>query len=292
MWKAKGYRALFCGVFFAMLAANSFAQTSVWKAVKGGETVYLGGTVHLLRPSDYPLPQPYETAYQDSDTLYFETDIRGMNDFSVQARMLGQLTYQDDRTLSSVLSPEVYEQLSTYALGVGLPMQMMEKFKPGLLVTTLQLLEFQKLGYTPQGVDAYFDSRAMGDGKQVGQFETVDEQIGFLSRMGEGNENQFIELSLEDMKEIEISMDAMIASWRSGDAGELSAVFVDDMKQQYPSVYNELLLERNNNWMPQIEALFSKEGTEFVLVGAAHLVGEDGLLAQLQRNGYDVAQLR
>lgn len=288
----KGLSKVLSCAIVTMLASASLAQTSVWKASKGDENVYLGGTVHLLRPSDYPLPQPYETAYQDSDALYFETDIRGMNDFSIQARMLGELMYQDDRTLSSVLSPEVYAQLSSYAQGVGLPMQMMEKFKPGLLVTTLQLLEFQKMGYTPQGVDAFFDSRAMSDGKVVGQFETVDEQIGFLSRMGDGNENQFIELSLEDMKEIETSMDAMVASWRNGDANELSAVFVDDMKQSYPSVYKELLLDRNNNWMPQIEALFAQEGTEFVLVGAAHLVGDDGLLAQLQRRGYTVTQLQ
>lgn len=287
----KGFSKSLCCVAMALVASTTLAETSVWKATKGGETVYLGGTVHLLRPSDFPLPQPYETAYQDSDVLYFETDIRGMSQFSTQARMMMELMYQDDRTLSSVLSRDVYEQLTNYADSVGLPIHMMDKFKPGLLVTTLQLIEFQQLGYTPEGVDAYFDARAMNDGKSVGKFETIDEQIGFLSRMGEGNENQFIELSLAEMQEIESSMEQMIASWREGDAETLADVFVDDMKEGYPGVYKELLLDRNNNWLPQLEALFANQGTEFVLVGAAHLVGEDGLLAQLTKKGYTVSQL-
>jgi uncharacterized protein YbaP (TraB family) len=280
-----------CCVAMTLVASTALAETSVWKATKDGETVYLGGTVHLLRPSDYPLPQPYETAYQDSDVLYFETDIRGMSDFSTQARIMMELMYQDDRTLSSVLSRDVYELLTNYADSVGLPLHMMDKFKPGLLMTTLQLIEFQQLGYTPEGVDAYFDSRAIDDGKKVGKFETIDEQIGFLSRMGEGNESEFIELSLEDLKEIELSMEQMIESWRKGDAESLAAVFVDDMKEGYPAVYKELLLDRNNNWLPQLEALFNNQETEFVLVGAAHLVGDDGLLAQLGKKGYAVSQL-
>jgi len=287
----KGFSKSLCCVAMALVASTTLAETSVWKATKGGETVYLGGTVHLLRPSDYPLPQPYEIAYQDSDVLYFETDIRGMSQFSTQARMMMELMYQDDRTLSSVLSRDVYEQLTNYADSVGLPIHMMDKFKPGLLVTTLQLIEFQQLGYTPEGVDAYFDARAMNDGKSVGKFETLDEQIGFLSRMGEGNEDQFIELSLADMQEIESSMEQMIASWRDGDAETLADVFVDDMKEGYPGVYKELLLDRNNDWLPQLEALFGNQETEFVLVGAAHLVGEDGLLAQLTKKGYTVSQL-
>ncbi|MDX1491024.1 MAG: TraB/GumN family protein [Pseudohongiellaceae bacterium] len=291
MRERKGLITISGLILSVLLSVSGYAETSVWKATKNGETVYFGGTVHLLRPTDYPLPEAYETAYQASDALYFETDIRGMSDMSVQARMLGQLTYQDGRTLTSVLSEDVYQQLRDYAESVGLPMAMMQTFKPGLLITTLQLLEFQKLGFTPQGVDAFFDSRAMGDGKSIGQFETVDEQIGFLSRMGEGIEDEFVALSLADMEKIEQSMDQMIQAWRSGDVNALEAQFVTDMKNNYPQVYKDLLLDRNNRWMPQVESLFKNEETEFVLVGAAHLVGEDGLIEQLAAKGYEVAQL-
>jgi len=271
--------------------AQASAQSSVWVATSGEEKVYLGGTVHLLRPTDYPLPAPFETAYAASDKLYFETDIAGLNDVAVQARMLQELTYGDERTLQTILSPEAYNSLAAYAGQAGLPLQMMEKFKPGLLVSMLQVIEFQKLGFTPQGVDAYFNGRAMGDGKPVGELEPIDAQIGFIANMGEGNESEFIMLSLEDMKEISVSMEQMLSAWRRGDNGQLAELFVDDMKEQHPPLYKSLLLDRNNNWMPIIEGMFKEEGTEFVLVGAAHLVGEDGLLSLLEKKGYEISRV-
>ncbi len=279
---------------FVLLASvvQASADSAVWVATSGDEKIYLGGTVHLLRPSDFPLPAPFETAYNDSDKLYFETDMAGLNDFSVQAQMMQALTYNDERTLKSVLSEEAYTALSSYAAQVGLPLPMMEKFKPGLLVTTLQVMEFQKLGFTPQGVDAYFNTRAMGDGKPVGQLESIQEQIGFLADMGEGNESEFVLLSLDEMKEISTSIDDMVSAWRTGNNATLEEVYVSDMETGYPELYNSLLVERNEAWMPLIENMFKQEGTEFVLVGAAHLVGGDGLLSVLEKKGYKVSRVQ
>ena len=188
------------------------ADTSVWEVRSASNTVYLGGTVHLLRPSDYPLPEEFEQAYQAATEIYLETDLNSMNDLSVQAQMLQQLTYQDERSLKTVLSEEAYSALSDYTAQIGLPLMIMEKFKPGMVVSTLQVLEFQRIGFTPQGVDAYFNTRAMGDAKTLGQLETIQDQIGFLASMGEGNESEFILLSLSDLEETDEIMDEMIAA--------------------------------------------------------------------------------
>ena len=267
------------------------ADTSVWVATSGANKVYLGGTVHLLRPGDYPLPEEYERAYQDSERLFFETDVSSMNDMSVQARMLQQLTYSDTRSLRTVLSEEAYESLANHLATVGMPIMMMEKFKPGLVVSTLQLLEFQKLGFTPQGVDVYFNNRALGDAKTVGELESVQAQINYIANMGEGNESEFILLSLGDLEEISSSMEDLITAWREGDIQALAELFVDDMRIESEDLYNSLLLERNQNWLPIIERMFNEGGNEFVLVGAAHLVGDDGLLSLLEARGYQVEQL-
>ncbi len=282
-----GTLAVFTG---AVYAADETAPSSVWVISSGDDKVYLGGTVHLLRASDYPLPPQYEQAYQDSDMLYFETDINGMNDISVQTRMMQQLTYQDERTLQSVLSEEAYATLAAHMETVGLPIAMVQKFKPGLLTSTLTVIEMQKMGFTPQGVDSYYSIRAMGDGKPVGQLETLDEQIGFLADMGEGNESEFILMSLRDLQQTEM-MDQMIQAWRTGNDNMLSELFIDEMKNEAPELYDSLLVERNNNWLPLIEAMFQQEGTEFVLVGAAHLVGDDGLLKMLEDKGYEASRL-
>ena len=101
-----------------------------------------------------------------------------------------QLSYSDGRTLKDVLDTEAYAALETYTAGVGMPLMMLEQFKPGMIVSTLQVLEFQRMGFTPQGVDAFFNAQALTDGKSLGALETLDEQIGFLAAMGEGNESE------------------------------------------------------------------------------------------------------
>ena len=285
------YSVLFSLNATFLLSGVSVAETSVWRVSDGNNSVYLGGTVHLLRPSDYPLPEEYEQAYQGSSELYFETNISSMSDLSVQAQMLQQLTYSDGRTLKTVLSEDAYTTLEDYTATIGMPLMMLEQFKPGMIISTLQVLEFQRIGFTPQGVDAFFNTRALGDAKDIGALETIEEQIGFLAAMGEGNESEFILLSLEDLENTNASMEEMITAWRNGDESALQKLFVDDMQQRAPGLFDSLISQRNLRWMPQIEAMFEDPDTEFVLVGAAHLIGGEGLVQLLQSKGYEVSQL-
>ena len=267
------------------------ADTSVWQVSSGDNTIYLGGTVHLLRSTDYPLPAEYEQAYEASSEIYFEIDMQSMNDPAMVMEMARQLTYSDGRSLKTVLNSEAYTALSEYAAGIGLPQMMLDPFKPGMVVTMLQLMEFQRIGFTPQGVDTYFDEKARADAKSLGYFETIDEQIALLVGMGEGYESEFILLSLENMEEIEELMDAMIVAWREGNKDALAELFVDKMKEEVPQLYDSMLRQRNLKWFPQIQQMLMDSDTEFVLVGAAHLVGEDGLLGLLISSGYQVKQL-
>jgi uncharacterized protein len=283
--------ACFWVVSITLAPFSTHAQTSVWRISDGDSTVYLAGTVHLLRQQDYPLPVAYEQAYSASDRLFFETDIGGMSDMGVQQRMLQELTYQDGRSLVTVLDAESYAALTAYVESTGLPMAMLQNFKPGLLISTLSVLEFQKLGFTPQGVDSFYFTRALGDGKPRGELESINEQIAMLAAMGEGYESQFVLYSVKDFSQIGESIERIVEAWRAGDVASLSAEFVEPMLKDTPVLYDSLLVQRNNNWMPQVEAMFNEDGTEFVLVGVAHLVGEHGLVEQLQNKGYEVTQL-
>jgi uncharacterized protein len=286
-------KQLFLGFALLLVSATSLAQssgTSLWVVSSDDSKVYLGGTVHLLRASDYPLPAQYDRAYADADRLYFETDIGEMSALSTQARMMQQLMYQDQRTLQSVLNAEAYQALADYMQTSGLPLAMVQKFKPGLLISTLTVLEMQKMGFTPIGVDSHFHSRAVTDGKPVGQLESVDDQIGFLAAMGEGKESEFIMVSLQDLAKVDL-LEQMIAAWRQGDEETLETMFVTDMKTLSPELYQQLLVQRNRNWLPLIEEMFTSGETELVLVGAAHLVGDEGLIALLAERGYTVSRL-
>jgi uncharacterized protein len=279
--------------FFLLVVFTSqvLAQSSVWLATKGNNKVYLGGTIHMLRSSDYPLPTEYETAYTDADNLYFEIDIDQMNDPAAQLGMLQRLMYTDGRTLQTVLDAEAYQSLADYVAKFSMPMMMLQNMKPGMVMSTLELLEFQTRGFTQNGVDVHFHQRAKDDGKLIYAFETVDEQIGFIETMGEGEESEYIMLSLRDLGKIDSDIESMVSIWRNGESEELVDLFVEDMQENTPGVYQSLLLDRNNSWMPTIEAMLDDADTEFVLVGVAHLIGQDGIVQQLRGRGYQLEQL-
>ena len=281
--------ALLCLLLSVSTAAS--AQTSVWKVSRDGSDVYIGGTVHLLRQQDFPLPAAYAQAYDAADRLFFETDIGGMADMGLQQRMMQELTYQDGQNLSTVLDTEALAALTEHLSATGLPLAMVQNFKPGLLISMLSVLEFQKLGFTPQGVDAYFFNRALGEGKSRGQLESIDDQIALLAGMGEGYESEFVLYSIRDFQELPAAMERMIKAWRDGDVAALYEEFVAPMLEDAPELYQSLLVQRNNNWVPQIEAMFEQDGTEFVLVGAAHLAGDSGVVQQLEARGYTVEQM-
>jgi uncharacterized protein len=287
-----GLRFMLLFLVFVLPPQWLLADSSVWRVSDGDSHIYLAGTIHLLRASDYPLPSVFEQAYQDADALYFETDIAGLTGLDTQVRMLQRLTYQDGRTLRSVLNDEAYAALENYAEDAGLPLVMLQTYKPGLLTSTLSLLEFQKLGFSPQGVDAYFHSRALADNKPRGELESIDSQIDTLASMGEGNESDFILYSLQDLDQLERQITDMVAAWRAGDMEALDSLLIQPMLVQSPALYQDLLVDRNQAWMPLIEAMFEQQGTEYVLVGAAHLVGDHGLLAMLTERGYRVSQLQ
>ncbi len=205
--------------------------------------------------------------------------------------MLQKLTYDIDRSLRDVVDTEAYTALDAYMAEVGMPLIMLERFKPGMIVSTLQMLEFQRMGFAPQGVDVVFNIRALADGKAIGALETIDEQIAFLALMGEGRESEFIIMSLEDLKRTSDSIDKMIDAWRTGDSEVLRTLLIDGMLERAPGLYDSLLRQRNLRWIPQIEFMFDDPETEFVLVGAAHLVGEDGILEYLRAKGYEISKL-
>ncbi len=266
-------------------------KTSVWKISKGDKAIYLGGTVHILRKEDYPLPQAFEQAYQDSKVLTFETDTKGMSDPSLQQKVMAKGMYQDDRTLQTVLSKETYAQLAEECKKYNLPIAMMQKMKPALVVTTVSAMSMQKdLGMTEQGVDMYFTNKGVEDKKELQQLESIDEQINKITSMGEGKEDEFVSYSLKDMKDMKSTLTKLIDNWKTGSKNNMNEE-ITSMKKDYPDTYKSLLVDRNNNWMPKILSYLENGTKAFVLVGSLHLHGPDGLLVKLKQQGYDITQL-
>lgn len=278
-------------LFTLLVVSFSTQADSVWKVSKGNDALYIGGTVHLLKPSDFPLPSGYATAYEASNSLLFETDINAIASPAFGQKMMQKAMLTDGKTLSDVLSEKTLSDLNAHLASRGMPAQNFQAFKPGFLSITLSILELNRLGINAQGVDAYFAAKAKEDNKQISWFETPEEQLTFIEKLGQGIEDEIISHTLRDMVNIAGYIELLMNAWRSGDRDMLVAVGISDMKKDYPSVYQDLLVNRNNNWMPKIKKLFGNDKTEFILVGALHLVGTDGVLTQLEKNGFNVEKV-
>ena len=267
------------------------AETSVWKVSLGESVVYFAGTVHLLRDSDFPLPPEFDVAYSNSDRLVFETDIGALSTPVGQEKLFKSMTAASGQRVDQLLSAETMKKLSDEIAVRGMDINSLMQFKASLIIMILQMTDLNRLGVTLEGVDSYYNKLAIKDKKLVVGLETLDEQFSFLSAMGEGKEEQFVHSSLNDLDKQMTTYEKLIVAWRNGDRQKLDGLIVSEMKADYPEVYEQLLVQRNNNWFPKIKALFEEPGTEYILVGAGHLVGEQGILSRLENEGYKVTQL-
>jgi uncharacterized protein YbaP (TraB family) len=267
------------------------AASSVWKAQKGSTVIYLGGTFHLLRPTDYPLPVEFDRAFKAADIIVFETDIDRLNEPSTQIGLLAQGVYADGSGLESHLTPGVYRELSAYCQANGFPLQMFRQMKPSLLLTTLLVLELKSHGVDMNGVDQHYFELAAKEKKSVASLETVGEQLAFLVSLSDGIEDEFVKQSLRDLQSLDRQFTALTAAWRKGDSAVLEEYLIAEVKTKLPMLYRRLISDRNSNWLKTIDGYEKTKGTRFILVGAAHLVGPDGLVAALKRKGYKVEPL-
>jgi uncharacterized protein YbaP (TraB family) len=269
----------------------ALAESSVWKVQKDKSVMYLGATCHILRETDYPLPPEFDKAYKASEIVVFETDIGKLQDPSVQQKLLAQAIYADGSTVDKHLSAQAYGELSAYCKSNSIPLETFKRFKPSMLIEMLTAMEFMKLGVTQQGVDLFFYGLASKDQKIVEGLETVEEQIDCIASMADGNEDDFVTYSINDMKNIKQQFEILANAWRKGDAEKLDELMVTELKTKLPKLYKKLVIDRNNKWFPLIEAYMNTPQTEFILVGAGHLVGPEGIIALLKKKGYSVEKL-
>jgi len=264
---------------------------SVWQVSKAGNTVYIGGTLHILSPQDFPLPNAYGIAYNQADKLVFETDIAGLNSPRFQQDSRARLTYSDGTQLKDVLSKETYQALKAHLAARQMDITAMANYTPALISITLSFAELRLLGLTSQGVDEFYYFKAMTDGKALDWFESPQQQLEFIAALGGEDEDQMIRYALEDVKQLPKALGELKKYWQSGDMGALYQSQGKSFHDDFPKIYQQLLVQRNENWLPAIEEMLTTSKTEFVLVGTMHLSGPDSVLDMLMKRGYSVQKL-
>ena len=273
----------------AQTPANS-GKSFLWKVQSGTRLVYLAGSVHALSPDVYPLSPAFERAFTASDTLVEEIDLSEADLLTLAPTILAKGMYVDGRRFDSVVSKETAVLVAARLKEAGLPSEMFQVMKPWMVMLTVAALEAQKAGLDPNlGLDKHFFDRAKAAGKTIIGLETTESQIDRLDTMSESLQEQMLRSSLSEAETARNSLKTIVAAWRRGDSATLEKTLLSDFTE-YPAAYKSLIVERNNNWIPQIDACLARPKPCMVVVGAAHLVGPDGLLTLLQRKGYKIEQ--
>ena len=288
--KLKKWLSTFALVGAAITSTHSQAG-SVWSVEKGDDIVYIGGTIHLLPPSEFPLPKQFDEIYAKSDSIVLEAKLPDPADTQAQMQMIQAMSFEPGKTLQDVLSPETFTALKDYFATMGVDVAQMAQFKPGFIATIMLAMEAQKAQMAGEGVDAYFAKRASEEGRPQEYLETLAFQTQMLASQGAGDEDRFIKTNLQHTEDFVPVMKALIKAWRAGDEATLNELVIDRMKQQSPEMFKTLLTERNNDWTGKIERMFGDQDKEFVLVGVGHLIGEQSVIAQLKNKGYKVTKL-
>jgi uncharacterized protein len=274
----------------AAQTASVPGKSFLWKVQSGSKLVYLAGSVHALSADVYPLSPAFERAFTDSDTLVEEIDLAEAETLSAAPAILAKGMYVDGRRFDSMVSKETAAMVAAHLKESGLPVEMFQVMKPWLVMLTIAALEAQKAGLDPNlGLDKHFYDRAKAAGKTVVGLETAESQIDRLDKMSATLQEQLLRSSLSEAETARNSLKTIVRAWQRGESAALEKTLLSDFTQ-YPAAYQSLIVERNQNWIPQIDACLARPKPCLVVVGAAHLVGPDGLLTLLQRKGYRIEQ--
>lgn len=264
--------------------------TTMWLAEGKSNRVYLLGSVHLLRESDYPLPEAIEMAYGDAETVVMELDMDDIDPIEMQGLVNRLGILQDGDTLRAVMGEELYEQATLAADKVDIPLDMLDSSEPWLAAMTVEEMLLFRMGFNPLlGIEMHLTTKATTDGKPIEGFETVEQQLRFLDGLSLDAQREMLLQTLIDSAELESLMDSIINAWRDGDVRYLEDTLLADM-QQYEELNKVLVVDRNRRWTTEIEQLLTHDDDYLIVVGALHLVGEDGVPQLLQKQGVPVRQ--
>jgi len=290
---------LFVPLCVTLLAAPLVAQQSnsaparlhsLWKVEGKRSTVYLLGSVHVLKAENYPLPAVIDNAYSNSVMVAFETDIAELESIASQAKLLSKAMLPEGETLAEQLSPAVYASLSNHLTAAGLPALVFDRLKPGMAAMMLDTLELQKLGFDPQqGLDMHFNALARKQGKEIVALETVDFQFGLITDFSKEEGELLVKSTLEENDQIKTEVTALLKAWETGDSASLEKI-LNESTQKAPAIFKRLLTDRNRRWVPKIEELLGGDKNAIVIVGAGHLVGKEGVVELLRAKGLKVTQ--
>jgi uncharacterized protein len=267
------------------------AASPVW-AIRGAHnTVYLAGSIHLLRAADAALPPALTGAYADSARLVMEIDLARLDPSLALATLMQHGGLAAGTSLREVAGAARYARVSSAAAALELPAASIDQETPWMVALQLTELEYARLGFDPeQGVEQQLLRRARADRKATAGLETLADEMAVFEALTQDAQLRLLDMTLDDLGDAGDETRAVLLAWRRGDTARLAALLAHEYRS-FPALYDNLVEDRNRHWLPQIERLLQGDENCLIVVGALHLVGPGGLLELLQRDGHKAEQL-
>ncbi|MFO1455365.1 MAG: TraB/GumN family protein [Steroidobacteraceae bacterium] len=258
----------------------------------GGGTVYLAGSMHLLRPGDSALPATFDAAYRDAERLVMEIDLDDVDPAAAAAFTTSHATYGAGQGLRQALGERRWQRARVAFESIGLQLESLDRLEPWAVALLYSVSSMTGLGFEPGlGVEEQLKARALADHKPIDGLERIEDQLGLFDALPPEEQARLLELTLEDSATSVRDIDALTRAWRRGDARALARLLLREYRH-FPSLYEPLVYGRNRNWLPRLEALLQRDDDSLVVVGAMHLVGERGVVELLRQRGHVVEPLR
>jgi len=275
----------------AALADAAGTPVTMWLAEGTSNRVYVLGSIHLLRERDHPLPQVIGDAYEDAETLYMEIDMDDLDPLASQATITRLGMLEEGTSLRDVMGEELYAEAAAAASELDIPLEMLDRTEPWYAAITVEQLVLARIGFNAAyGVEMHLLRKASGDGKEILGFETLEQQLGYLDGLSLEAQRNLLMQTLTEGAAIREIMDDLILAWRSGDIDYLEQTLLDDLSG-YPELYDTIVADRNRLWVDTIDDLLDDGEDYLVIVGALHLVGEDGVPRLLEQRGIRITQM-
>lgn len=271
-------------------AATVEATPAIWRVQGAHGTVYLFGSIHVMRPNVDWQTAKVKSAFAASDVLYVE--VANLDDSSAALPVAMQLGMDAEHPLSTKIPKDDVALLDKAAKSMGLPgEQVFERMQPWLASMTLSVMPMLKDGYAPKsGIDVTLLAEAKDAGKTVKGFETMAQQIHLLADLPQAEQVKMLHRDLTETDKAAAEMNEMVAAWEKGDVDTIAKLENSELEQKDPAAYQRLVVERNQRWASTLDGVLKDPatGTVFVAVGAAHLAGPDSVIEMLEKDGWKV----
>lgn len=274
------------------LGSPPHQKTFLWKVQSETSTVYILGSVHVLKKDFYPLPAEIEDAFRKADTLAVEANIDKV-DIGKTVSIIQDSFYPGDDTIEKHISGDTYNLAKKRLKELGMPIELFLKNKPWFLAMTLTTLELSKLGFDPEyGIDKHFLDKAAGK-KKILELESVQYQADLFNSFTDDEQEVFLIYTMKEMDQLKQEMDALTGAWKTGDAEAMDSIVSAQLRAEprLSNIYEKILYERNRKLTSKIEDYLKSGEKCFVIVGAGHLTGKNGIIELLKTDGYSVEQM-